>query len=258
MSVENFRLRGTQDDILRQRSAQAQRLNKWVLINMLPNHLVIYHQPYLQEANYLTDLQSRQTLEYPYDKFGDRDVLYVFVRDESGKLHLFLEPYVMWNIWRMIQIGTVGYRSTDGHLQTQASNWDMRGVMLHNKTRFPLDVYYKGNLVAQMYAYDGMTYLGGSAASVYFDNDRQGLNFGDELTFRYSLPGEGNSKFLYSITLDDTQAQDIHIGDITGGIRGPDPDNAVYRVNEPVFTGITYYRPVGRYNSIATNPYAPF
>lgn len=251
-TFDRFRLRATQDDILRQRSEDAQRNDPWILKSMLPNHLEVYHEPYLSGRQFhLVTLKPYEQIQYPPDRFSTRDQLFVYIKGEDGKLNLFLEPYTMWNIWKYVQIGTAGYRSTDGHLQVQASNWDLRGIMLHNKIRAPLDVYYKGNLVAQMYAYDGMTYLGGSAASVYFDNDREGLNFGDEISFRYSLPGE-KGKFLYKIIIDDTQTQDVHIGDITGGVRGPDADNAVYRVDQPTYTGVPFYRPIGRYNSEET------
>ena len=169
----------------------------------------------------------------------------------------FMQPYTIQSWQKDIRLGAVTYDTTDGHNITQASNWDMRGIWIRNRLPFPLDVYYKGNLMTQVFSYNGLEYMGGGASTIYFDNDRRGLNFMDEITFRYSLPGE-KGKVLFSVVLDDEMCNEMFVGVVSGGIRGPDPDNAIYRINEPSYTGITYYVPIGGYESRATNPYAPF
>jgi len=255
-NFDYFHLRGTMDDVLRDRSARMQAGDEWTITNMLPTRLELWvEKRWSGDPKPFASIGPRETLKYSPSTFGNGDQLYTYYISENGKIP-FLRPYVFRDIWKNIRLGDVTYRSTDGHLQTQASNWDMRGVWLHNKTAVPLDIYYKGRLAAQVFANDNMNYLGGSASSVYFDNDRQGLDFMDTITIKYSLPGK--SVYLYTIYLNDIQAQSINLGDVDGGIRGPDPDTFAYSVDRPVWTGITYYVPTGRYNTRATNPLAPF
>jgi len=257
-SFDYFHLRGTIDEVLRAQSAKNQCSKEWKIINMLPTNLELWSEKkWTGTAEPLTKIKARETLVFEPNKFSDGDQLYTYFRTPQGKLIPFLEPCSLRCIWKNVKLGAVVYRSTGGHLGEQASNWDMRGITLHNKMRIPLNVFYKGRLAAQISAYDGMSYMGGSASTVYFDNDRQGLNMWDKLTFSYSVPGLMN-KELFTVTLDDVQMQDVHIGEVQGGETGPDPDTAAYSVDRPVWTGITYYIPTGRYNSRMTNPLAPF
>nr|QBK86226.1 MAG: hypothetical protein LCMAC102_00200 [Marseillevirus LCMAC102] len=255
-TFEYYRLRDTIDEVLRDRSVNQQRGDVWRIKNMLPTPLVLYWEKYLSGfPQKLCTIKPHEELTFQSNQFADRDQLYTYYEYEGQKIP-FLQPYMFRELWKTITLGSVEYSSMDGHLQTQASNWDMKGVWLHNRLAFPIDVYYKGNLAAQMYAYDGMNYLGGSASSVYFDNDREGLDFLDTLEFKYSLPN--HKEDIFSATLDDIQCQSIYIGTVSGGMRGPAPDTFAYSVDRPVWTGITHYLPTGRYNSRMTNPLAPF
>ena len=256
-TFDYFNLRGQIGDVLRDQSAAAQSQSPWRIINMLPNTLVLWTEQYQSgDPKFFTEIKSRETLVYSPDQFSDRDQLYVYYRYQ-GKLVPFMEPYMFRNIWKTIRVGAVTYSSEGGHGQVQASNWDLRGVWLNNCLPIPLDVYYRGRLAAQIGGYNGLSYMGGGASSLYFDNDREGLNFMDQITFKYSLPGDAG-KYLFDVVIDDEQCLSMNIGVVSGGLWGPNPDNAVYRVDRPSYTGITYYLPIGRGNSVATNPYAPF
>ena len=78
------------------------------------------------------------------------------------------------------------------------------------------------------------------------------------MTFQYSNSEEFNEAVIYTVTIDDTHCQSIFIGTVSGGTRGPAPDDSAYAVDRPVWTGITYYKPIGGYRIRATNPLAPF
>ena len=133
----------------------------------------------------------------------------------------------------------------------------MRGVWIHNRLAVQLDIQYHCILVAQVSGYNGIEYMGGGASSVYFDNSREGLNFNDEIEFQYSLPGIAGAK-IFSVKIDDEQCMSMYVGVVSGGMWGPNPDNAVYRVNKPSYTGITFYIPIDGYHSRATNSRAAF
>lgn len=259
-------LRGQTDDVLRHQLAISQADRDWTIINMLPTKLVLWLEHYEDRVPcFFAEIEPNQTLKFPPNALADHDRLLVYYKHTEGysrtagdgTLIPFLQPHTIRAMWKTIRLGAVTYSSEGGQSEVQASHWDLRGIWLRNKLPIPLDVYYKGRLAAQLGGYNGMSYLGGGGSEVYFDNGREGLNFMDELIFRYSLPGE-KAKYLFSVTIDDEQCLAMNIGVISAGMIGPDPDNAIYRVHKPVFTGITFYRPIGRGNSVATNPNAPF
>ena len=262
-AFDYFHLNSTIGDDLRKNSTQSQENKVWTIINILPIKLHLYREvAWTEEIIDLGIIQGRSKILFSPAQFNDGDKLLVVYEQSNTstssnkEIIPFFEPYTLRPFYKDIYLGAVEYRSSDGHLQVQASNWDLRGVNLHNKLLVPIDVYYKGNLVVQMYGNDGMTYLGGSAATVYFDNNREGLNFGDALTFKLSLPNDNTE--LFTVTIDDIHCQEIYIGTISCNFVGPNPDTFAYSVDRDVWTGITYYKPIGGYRTSPTNPYAPF
>ena len=151
-------------------------------------------------------------------------------------------------MWKTIRLGAITYSSGAGNGEVQASNWDMRGIWINNKMRFPLDIFHNGILKAQVSAYNGIEYMGGGASTIYFDNNREGVNYGDVFEFRYSLPGREEK--IFSTTIDDEQCMHMYVGVISPGMWGPDPDNAIYRIDEDDHIGITYYVPIGGYRTM--------
>ena len=251
MSFEYSRLRDTNGDVLRNISAEMQRDVPWTLKNMLPVKLELWLEKYQSgDPRPFGILDEFETKVFPPSTFSVRDQLFTYIR-VHGKLYPLLEPYMFRDIWKTVRLGAVTYDSGAGHSVVQASNWNMRGVWIHNRIRVPLDIYYKGNLVAQVSAYNGIEYMGGGASSIYFDNNREGLNFEDEIEFRSSVPG--HNKKLFSVTLDDQQCTQMYVGTVSGGLWGPNPDNAVHRVHKPVFTGVGFYVPAGGYRTRLTD-----
>jgi len=251
------RLSYTIDSVLRDDSRYNQRNKPWVIQNMLPTEFLLYYSPQFSgESISLGSIRPQDTKVFPPKKFETGDKLYVMYRSKSeGKNYMAMLPHTFQSQWKRIKIGDVVYRSWDGGRQYFTSFADISGLMLHNDLLFPLNVYFKGNLIGQMTGYDGMTNLGGSGASLYVDNDREGFRLGDQLTFGYSM--EDNKDILFTITLKDNHAYHVHIGKISVGEPENLPDTYAYSVNVPPQTGYTFYVPIGRYNSVATNITAP-
>ncbi len=229
------KLRSTGGDVSRSLSAMAQATNPWILENMTPTKLYLYTQQYGGgTTKILTELES---FEKRYiNTINEGDNLYVFVMKE-GKLTPFMDSYICREFRKHIRIGAITYSSDGGRNEVRASNWDMRGVWIHNKLAVPLNIHYKGRLAAQIYGNTGIDYMGGGGSSIYFDNDREGLDFMDEITFSYAIDGKNDTKYTTAI-LNDVQCVSMFVGVVSGGWWGNTNDNAVYRVNEPVFTGI--------------------
>jgi len=256
------RLKDTMDSVLRDRSRKAQKDRPWVIRNMLPTEFELYHNPQYSDKTFpLGSIRPQNQRVFPPQKFFDGDQLFVMYRRKSGtkseqaKLHLAMPPHTFQSQWKNVKLGDVLYRSWDGGRQYFTSYADLSGLLLHNHLMFPLNVFFKGNLIGQMGAYDGLTYLGGSDAVLYVDNDRAGFRLGDQLTFGYSMPG--NEDMLFTITLKDNHAYKVHIGKIGVGKPEPMADTYAYSVNLPPQTGYTYYLPIGRYNSVPSNIAAP-
>lgn len=139
-----------------------------------------------------------------------------FTKDSKGRVltaggvievDLLLEKYVLDPKYKKVLVGTATYDigGPGGNFHNLYA--DIAGVHIINHFPFPVNIYYKGNLAAQVGKYDGLTYQGGSWATVYFNNTGDGFRFGDVVSFwKYNGP------FLYSVQFNDTHIQNIHIG----------------------------------------------
>ena len=253
------RLRGTEDSFMRQYSAYQQYHNPWVIKNMLPTKFNLYCQPaFTDDFHLVGTIEPHEEIKYSPNAFKDGDELFTVYMAPNGKPVPFMGTHVIRANFKDIKLGAVTYSHGEDSIQYNAVNprSEILGLWIHNKMNIPIDIFYKNNLVAQLYADDGMTYFGGSASSVWFSNGRQGLRYGDELYFRYSVPG--SDKKLFSVELDDNFLQNINVGVVDAGMYGPDPDTYAYSIDKPTWTGITYYKPIGNYNTRSTNPLAPF
>jgi len=243
-------------DVQRTLSSNYQTENPWVIVNMLSINVEIMLSRMNEKPEYLLSLKPNEKKEL--NILQDEDQLIVCYRTKNNNLVPFLLPYVVRSFWKKIVVGAVEYSSDGGKAEVQASFWDMRGVWIHNMTFAPLNIYYKNNLVAQVYAYNGTGYMGGGASMVYFDNDREGLNLGDELSFSFSVNGMETKRMV--VILDDTECLSIYVGKVLGSAInsrisvgrigdtaekpeawGPEPDFGVFRINNPSYTGVTYY-----------------
>lgn len=240
-------------DIQRTISSNFQKNDNWTITNYLPLDLYIYIEKFCRNKplHFLAVIKAKDTITINKDKLSEKDILRTYVLSKS-KLYQIMNKYIIKNFAKNIKLGDVGYHSLGGNSEFQASHSDMNGIHLKNRLSIPLNVYYKGNRVAELGPYIGLSYMGGGNSDVYFDNDRQGIDFEDVLTFKFG------DKLLYSIKIIDEQAQDLHIGIIRGNFNPRDPDNSIYRVDKSDYSGVTFFEKTCGYKTKPTNPTVPF
>jgi hypothetical protein len=248
---------GQSSDILRLQTSFNKRNEPWYIINVLPSKLSIFIKRLGDfKLTFLTDIFPHKVLKYNPGDFREGDKIYTFFQ-KDGKYIPFTEGYKIILQSKTIKIGAVTYLGGGGISGSNPGYFDIEGIWLANRLRIPLNVYYQGNLVVQLYGYDGMDYMGGSASEVYFDNNRQGLNYLDTLEFKYALDGP-SGKTLFKVIIDDTKIKKMFIGMISSTDESPFPDNSVYRIDEPNYTALTYFTPIGDGKSLMSNPDSPF
>lgn len=211
--------------------------SQYLFHNKLPSDIIIYRERSFDKACKLDLLTSLAPFEKKYidpKKIDDKDRL-VACHKIGDKVYPVMEPYTSRSFQRHILFGTAvcetGYKSYSGVN-------DMSGVWLHNCIRIPLFVYYQGDIVAKIQAYDGKSYKGGSAASLFFTNNAMGLKVGSEISFSYALKKPSRS---FKVMITNENITDIFLGKISGGEDEIFSDNAIYRVNSPNILGIKYY-----------------
>lgn len=242
-------LRGMQSDVRHWMEDRWEAGKQWTVENRLPSTLVLYKQSQAGHRKEVGEIQARSEITLPSNTFEEGDFLIVY-RRYGDLFYPFMEPQILKLRSRHIILGDIGFSQGEGRGIVMASNWDMRGVWLHNHLSVPLNVYYKGNLVVQIHSNaGGLSYMGGGANVVYFDNSRQGLNRDDVLSFRYAT-SDGHDKFLQDAVLSNVQAMNIHIGIIRAVPWRPDPFNGVYKVDIPSHSGISFFNPVAQGTSL--------
>jgi len=268
-TFEYRRLAGLMSDELRRDSAMAQKNIIWKFNNKLPTDFHLYVKPgYTLGVNDLVDywgkLPANGTVKFAPDAFKTGDLLIVVFKylnkndlAKGYQNYQAMQAYSLLEYQKEINIGDVV--TDDSSSITHGTGNPIPGVWIHNQLLFPLNLYYGGHLVSQLGAYDGLNYLGGSEATIWFDNQRKGLAFDAPITISYSLPeSAGISETPFSVFLYDVQIKNMFVGVINGNPAGPGPGGASYSIDEPVHTGITYYIPIGDGKSRATNPYAQY
>lgn len=268
-TFEYRRLNDLNGDIFRDNASRYNKHEPWVLKNNLPSDLHVYSKGFGSldhYYNYFGVMKAQGEMKIVPDQLKNGDVLFFlfrYVDPKTGdvKRYLAMEPYNVSETMKYLRVGTTGSQMNHSNLEYQNSdNADINGVMIHNRLVFPIDIYYKGNLVAQAGSNDRMSPLGGSQSSVYVDNNRQGMRLGDTLYFTYSLPPEkGGNKPMYTIVLNDNKMTDIYVGIVNGNPNTFVPyDTYAYSVDRPVFSGMKFYPPAGRGYSFVTNPGSAF
>jgi hypothetical protein len=223
----------------------------WEIRNTFPVQLDLYVQKaWTENVSFLSVIHPKQKIKLHPSALKEDDKLIVFYKGRP-----FTDEFTIRSFEKLITIGAIGYSSGPGAREFTASQSDIAGVRLINRCSVPLNFYYKGNPVAQVGSYVGQTYLGGGNDSVYFDNSRQGIDMWDPISISFSLKDELN---WTTLILNDMMVDEIYLGIIQGTNIGPDPDTYTYNVTKPDWTGQTFYRPVGGYQTIMTNPFAPF
>ena len=269
-TFDYHKLTNTNGNELIRLSSDVQRFVRWSLVNKLPAsfHLYLKRGKTLfinDEVLYLGEIKDYETLNFKYDTLREGDlliVLFKYINTNNFSKHsnyLAMQPYSIRSFQRTVFIGDTVYNEEGAATASYLSSYeDLPGVWIHNELLFPLNIYYKGQLVSQLGPYDGMTYQGGSAATIWFDDQRRGLKFDSPISIEFatgnpSVDGIGKQK-RFSVYLYDNKMRNIYVGVINGNHNGPPPDTFSYSVDQPTFTGLTYYIPTGNGTSVPTNP----
>lgn len=249
-----YQISNTQSDQIRRISSIQQQNEKWTISNLLPFDIDLYCSPkYNPSSKFISNIKAQSTLNFNYDAFNEGDELLTMVGD-----YMLMDPEILHSSQKNIKVGGAVYRSTDGGREYSNDYTDISSVQIHNHFPFPIELIFKGAIVAQIGGSDGLTYKGGSNSVLNFNNSWQGLNIGDKLTFKicsnYSSGLQIGGKYLYTALINDNHVGEIHVGMISSDCSYPMNDTVSYSVNAPPLTGITYYESIGDYTSKQTNP----
>lgn len=222
-AAQYARIESYPSDISQKMSAFAQANDRWTFINRLPfdvelrgvpvfttNELVIAKIPAYK--NISTKIYANGT------PLSDSDVLYV----KNDKGVLLMPSYVLRDIWKRVDIGASSYDPLpggySGYVGGFAPDSSITGIYVHNYFLFPVDIYYRGQMIAQVHGYDnvGPSMLGGSKSVVYINYSWDGFRLGDIITFKIS----GTSIILYEVQLMDLFQKDIQLGVINSAHDG--------------------------------------
>lgn len=200
----------------RYKSARTRRMasTPWQFENVTPFELQLNFAPFHADAaapntdftsQVLGTLAPRETRSFMHDSAGR-------VLGAGGQIGVvapgrYLSAYVLDPQYKLVRLGAaVGDAGGIGE-NYHNLHADISGVYIHNRFAFPLEVKYRGNVVGHIGPYDGMNFLGGSNATLYFDNAGAGLSYMDTITF-----SQLGGPFLYRIQLNDTKLENIHVG----------------------------------------------
>lgn len=214
MSTTYVEISNTEAD--RHQSFVAQQLagQPWQFNNDTPFDLLLYYRPLQTDAAQMPNSAFAGALLGEVSKHKSK----IFLKDSLGRTlkaggtieadpAVLLDKHVLDPKFKVLRMGSVVYDIGGPGENFHNLYADIPGVHVVNHFPFVVDVHYKGNLAAKVAPYDGLRYLGGSAATIYFNNSGDGLNFLDVIEF-YQQDGP----FLYKVALNDTHVQNIHIG----------------------------------------------
>lgn len=236
--MEYINLESTNSDRLIMANRAASSKEMWVIRNNFPTELFLYlEDPITGKTALLSKISPRGTISFPPERIRNGSKLYtMYLPILQKELQVFIPPFTVRDYQKHIVLGSIVYKT--GSKSIDNINADINGIHMYNMTAMPLNVYYKGNLAAQLYPNDDKGYLGGGISSLYFTNDRQGLNFGDEITFTYATR---EKQQLFTAVLDDEYCEKMYIGVVSDTDIGPVPDQAIYSVMKPVYTSVKFY-----------------
>lgn len=197
----------------------------------------------------IAKLGPHGTIEVPDSAFGDGDVLYVTSpmapQGPAGgtRLRSLMRPVFLSNDARLIRLGEMAYYYWDTN-ETN-SRTDIMSVRVHNYLTLPIALISHGKVIGVAEADDRLTYLGGSASSVYLTNDGFGYNIGD--SFDVVLRDSG--VLVGRFTFTDNHTRDIYVGVIGTHAVQPPADVYSYRMTTPDISATKHFPMNGRYAS---------
>lgn len=228
MSTVNYnRLTNLTPDYATFKLEQSHAGLNWYVVNFLPIPVKLYIKRW-NTLILLSSMAPRARATLPPDAVEPEDVLHVFTSPEGkdGPDYEILRPVKLRLTDRMIRIGDVTYSDKHSGSRWVSSERDINSVRIHNRTTMPLDVYFRGGVIARIDGDDGMSYMAGSPNNVYVDNAGRGFQLEDELGFAFQY----NKKQIGSVTLTDNFTTDIYVGVVTQNTQVPYPDISSYHI----------------------------
>lgn len=225
----------------------------WRFKNLLPYKVNVYiskiHKlELIATINANSSIETTQTKSgIPLQKGDEIHVLYPTnkLAPTVGEQYKILRPAFLFDDSREVRIGDIVYEDRIAFSPGIDIHHDIIGIRIHNHISMPVNVFYKGENIAQIAGDDGTSFMAGSPNSVYLNNERFGFNIGDELSFEFVH----DKKKYASVKIIDNFTSDIIIGEITQHFVGAIQDMYAYRVNEPNITGLRYYENVTGYTT---------
>jgi len=238
----------------------------WKFINLLPYKINVYAIQY-KNLELIATIDAKSNFETLKTKSGSPlrkgDAIHVLM--PTNKLNpgsttsnqfKVLRPTFLFDDSREVRIGDIVYEDRIAFAPGIDIHHDIIGLRIHNHTLMPINVFYKGENIAQIAGDDGTSFMAGSPNSVYLNNERFGFMIGDELSFVFVHDG---AKYA-SIKIIDNYTSDIIMGEITQHFVGAIQDMFSYRVNEPNINGLTFFDTVSAYTSVGrtAGTYVPY
>ena len=256
------------------RETRDARLAPFSFYNMLPFTVHLYRKRG-QQLKKIAQLKGGETVTpHQEDEVVEGDLMYIFFPDKDHYYNI-THPHTLRYDKPVVRLGDIIYESKSPTFYTYSAN-DISGLWFHNNLPMKVEVWKDEKKIGVIGGYDGATsYLGGSGAKLYLDNDAYGFRLGDKLEFRL-FP---NSRLYGTLTLTDNFATDVHLGVINALAFGVPaqtvlpvtPDTFTYRIDGThEISGTTFFtnaatgdRSTGSgdraaYETVRTSPHAFF
>lgn len=270
---EREKLTESNGDYIRETISRRIKDSPWRFTNMLSIPLDVHEVSDTGKiGTKLFSMGPNEVKNMPHSSLRGHENICAMYRDRlrSEGSYLLLAPHKLHSHLKDISLGSVTYDEfgdTD-YINVHA---DLPSVRIYNELPMAIDVYYtprekyrhenpvkvgkKGNLwgtlVAQVNGRNLVDYRGGGNASVYFNNNYDGLRLGDNFTFAYKPTKTSEPIRLCTVEVKDNVMKNMYVGKIAAqGIKiggGPD-DIYAYSVDYEVSTGFPFYpAPEGSY-----------
>ena len=270
--MDYFPVSITNANFMQSLQARSIRNDPWVFKNNSPFPLRVYYTPMSINSisSIIDNIPPGNTYKLAANRLKDGDTIHVNIINNISGTEIRLSSHILADWFKTLSLGSASYSSSGKISNITKLNAPINGFFVTNNFPYVCEVVHRNRTIAVIQPRDNKTFLGGSASTVYVDNDRNGFQFFDEIFIKIA------GLNAYSIRLDDTYISKIDIGVVVPGNWGPPADIAVYGIGtvgsnsginsyaprevvlDDSWTGITYYVPSKEnpYYTLKTNPYA--
>lgn len=221
-------LAGGQGDYMRGLSTYHQAGDVWKFKNNLPMDIYVFIQKFNTESViFATKVDGRGEMSFKPKLLGPGDIVHTYWYYRTGTppaipppsydgFLRIMPPYTLTGFAKTIILGGAEYNTLMGNGEFKSSSKDISGIMIYNRMFIPIEMYYRGDLVATMKMNDGMTNLGGTQSGFVFRGSMwNGINLGDQFTFKF------RDQELFTVTISDKNCLEMFVGVVTAGYTDP-------------------------------------